>query len=102
VASSPFYAELGRRTKQRREELHLSQDEVGRALGLTRTSIANLERGEQRITAEAFVTLAAILRIDLGALAPTASPSAAAVRLVEEKAPDAIKGVLRAALARPV
>jgi transcriptional regulator with XRE-family HTH domain len=98
VASSPFYAELGRRVKQRREELHLSQDEVARALGLTRSSIANLERGEQRISAEAFVTLAAILRIDLANLAPNVSSSTAAAKLVEEKAPDAIKAALRAAL----
>lgn len=43
-----FYAELGGRVRRARETAGLSQQELARALGLTRSSVSNLEAGRQR------------------------------------------------------
>ncbi|SRR5713101_5753654 len=70
VATSSFYAELGRRVKERRTALRLTQDALASELGMQRTSIANLEKGSQRISAEAVAILAAALRVSPAALLP--------------------------------
>lgn len=70
VAASTFYVELGRRVKQRRTSLRLTQEALAGELGLQRTSIANLEKGMQRISAEAVAVLAAALRVSPAELMP--------------------------------
>lgn len=44
----PFYAELGGRVRRAREAAGLTQPELAKALGLTRSSVSNLEAGRQR------------------------------------------------------
>ena len=44
-----IYGNVGRRIKERREALGMSQEVLSVSLGLTRASIANIEAGRQRI-----------------------------------------------------
>jgi transcriptional regulator with XRE-family HTH domain len=99
VISDSFYTELGRRVKERRKELNLTQDILARDLGLQRTSVANLEKGLQRISAEAVVILANALRVPPGDLLPNVSPRGAALATsIEQRAPKVLKPALMRAL----
>ena len=55
--SEGFYEALGARIKARREEIHLRQAEVAESVGLSRTSITNIERGRQRLFLDQFVQI---------------------------------------------
>lgn len=44
-----IYGNLGRRIKERREALGMSQEVLSVSLGQTRASIANIEAGRQRV-----------------------------------------------------
>lgn len=43
-----FYVEFGRRVRAAREKASLTQEQLATALGLTRSSVANIEAGRQR------------------------------------------------------
>lgn len=45
-----LYIEFGRRLREAREASHLSQDAVAKRVGLSRTSITNIERGRQHVS----------------------------------------------------
>ncbi len=47
-----FYASLGATIRQHREASGMTQQELGAILGLSRTSITNIERGRQRLLAD--------------------------------------------------
>lgn len=65
-----FYKDLGRRMSDRRAELGLIQEEVGNRVGLSRTSITNIEKGRQRILAHDIYIIAAALEIPARDLMP--------------------------------
>jgi len=44
-----LYKEFGRRLREAREAARLSQDAVAKRVGLSRTSITNIERGRQHV-----------------------------------------------------
>jgi transcriptional regulator with XRE-family HTH domain len=67
-----LYAELGRLVRAHRDRLGLSQADLGRRVGLSRTSITNIERGRQRILVHQLVALANTLEIGPEALLPAA------------------------------
>lgn len=62
VRIEPFYAEFGSRLAQLRFAQRLSQADVGRPLGLTRASVANIESGKQRVLAHQIPILAETLK----------------------------------------
>jgi len=62
-----FYKEVGRRIRKERMERGLTQEELGAAVSLTRTSITNIERGRQKVTLQTFANIVGAL-----GLAPTA------------------------------
>lgn len=64
----PFYAELGSRLAQLRFAQRLSQADVGRPLGLTRASVANIENGRQRVLAHQLPVLASTLKCSVAQL----------------------------------
>ncbi len=45
----PIYQLFGARVRQIRDALGMTQDELRKKVGLTRTSIANIEAGRQRV-----------------------------------------------------
>lgn len=99
MSKSSFYSELGRRVKKRRTELKLTQDALASELGLQRTSIANLETGLQRISAEAVVILASALRVSPAELLPSVSShDEELVASIETKAPSNLRPYMLRAL----
>jgi transcriptional regulator with XRE-family HTH domain len=54
ITPNDFYVKLGDSIRRRREELRLTQAELGESLGLSRTSVTNIERGRQRLLIDQF------------------------------------------------
>lgn len=65
-----LYREFGRLLRRRRERAHLSQEVLGKRVGLTRTSISNLEAGRQRLPLHLVYRFADVLGIEPGELMP--------------------------------
>lgn len=83
-----FSVAFGARVKEAREKATFSQTELARRLGLTRSSVANIEAGRQHPTVERAAMIAQVTRCDPGwLLAGTAAaepPVDAAQRIVRE------------------
>jgi len=45
----PIYLDFGRRLRRARREASLTQDALGKRVGLSRTSITNIEQGNQHV-----------------------------------------------------
>lgn len=67
-----FYARLGELIKVERLRQRMSQEEVGNYLGLTRSSIINLEKGRHRPSVYQILQIAALLNIEYTKLVPVA------------------------------
>jgi transcriptional regulator with XRE-family HTH domain len=68
-----FYIAAGRRIRTVREGRGLSQAILAQRIGFTRSSVANLEAGRQRITLHLFVLIAKALGVNPDALLPDTS-----------------------------
>lgn len=83
-----FSVAFGARVKEAREKAKLSQAELAKRLGLTRSSVANIEAGRQHPTVERAAMIVRVVRCDPGWLlaGPTAAepPVDAAQRIVQE------------------
>lgn len=68
-----LYALLGERIKRlrRMQSPEMNQEKLGQVLGLTRTSITNIERGKQKLTVDALYKLCETFSVDVAALMPT-------------------------------
>lgn len=60
-----FYYWLGNKIRELRSEKKISQSELAQKLNLSRSSIANIEAGRQKILAHQFVDLAKIFNVTL-------------------------------------
>lgn len=69
-----FYEALGANIRAKREELNLTQLELGEQIGLSRTSITNIERGRQRLMADQLLSVADALNTNVDALLPIPDP----------------------------
>lgn len=67
---SALYARFGQLVRLHRKRLSLNQAEIGRAVGLSRASVANIETGRQRIPIHHLYRLAGVLKVDVHALLP--------------------------------
>lgn len=65
--------DLGRRIREGRKRKKFSQDELAASCGLTRTSIANIEAGRQRLAAHRLCEIAIALDTEPGELLPQPS-----------------------------
>ena len=61
---------LGERIRKARDEAGVTQDELGGLVGLSRTSITNIERGRQGVQAYLLTRIATVLGRSPGALLP--------------------------------
>lgn len=68
-----FYRGVGRRVRMARTGANLTQDELAEAVDLTRSSIANLEAGRQRIPLHMFAVIAERLGVQAADLLPDRS-----------------------------
>lgn len=53
-----FYAQLGRALRDARKAKGITQEQLARAVGLSRPSVVNIERGKQPLQVHAFVDIA--------------------------------------------
>ncbi|MHC5903321.1 helix-turn-helix domain-containing protein [Streptomyces sp. S6] len=66
-----FYEAFGELVRKARAAQGLSQQELGSAVGLNRTSISNIEKGRQRVALHMLFEFAAALRVEPESLLPT-------------------------------
>jgi transcriptional regulator with XRE-family HTH domain len=59
---------LGRRIRSRRQALGFSQEELAARVGLHRTYVGSLERGERNVSLENILRIAKALAVDPGDL----------------------------------
>jgi transcriptional regulator with XRE-family HTH domain len=64
------YRILGRRLRELREQKDIPQEELATFAGLTRSSIANIESGKQRVFVHQLLQFAARLKVGLNELLP--------------------------------
>lgn len=72
--SANIYLEFGVRVRKSRIAVELTQEALGERVGLSRTSITNIESGRQKILLHQFFLLAEALSVRPQALLPTAQP----------------------------
>ncbi len=68
--SDPLYTIFGSRVRALRERRNVTQEELGRRVDLSRTSITNIEQGRQRVLLHQIVDIAAALNAKPGDLLP--------------------------------
>jgi transcriptional regulator with XRE-family HTH domain len=67
-AVDAFYRSLGQRVRAARDEAGITQTQLAEGIGLTRSSVANLEAGRQRIMLHVAVSIAELLGTQLSEL----------------------------------
>lgn len=65
-----IYKAIGSRVKAKREQADLKQDQLAERVGLTRTSISNIENGRQRIQVHTLFMIAEALNVPVETLLP--------------------------------
>ena len=79
-----FYRVFGRQLAQVRRTAGLSQQALGDRVGLSRTSIVNVEKGRQRVPLHMLIEFAAALGAEPATLLPPAAPVLDGQRLPAE------------------
>lgn len=79
-----YYQELGQRIQRVRRQQNLTQENLASLVGLSRTSVVNIERGRQKVLAHILVRLAAALKVGLADLAPQLNTTAPIDELVQD------------------
>jgi transcriptional regulator with XRE-family HTH domain len=69
-----IYTTIGQRVRELREGLQMTQDELAALVGLTRTSITNIEKGIQKLGIDTLYDLAAVFGMDARDLLPEVHP----------------------------
>lgn len=65
-----LYSQIGEKIRTGREHSQLTQEDLARKVGLTRTSITNIEKGQQRVQVHTLYTIAEFLGISIYDLLP--------------------------------
>jgi len=63
-----FYSKLGKRIKELRERLGISQQSLSELLGVSRTAISQIENGERKVSTDELVKLSEIFNLNVEAL----------------------------------
>jgi transcriptional regulator with XRE-family HTH domain len=72
IMTDPFYQMFGSRVRALREKNDVTQEELGRRIDLSRTSIVNIEKGRQRVLLHQIVEIAGALDAKPAELLPKA------------------------------
>lgn len=75
-----FYAKLGENIKAVRNKRGYSQDDLTKYVGLTRTSIVNIEKGRQHPPMHVIMNIASFLNVDITELLPKQSEISKSVK----------------------
>lgn len=92
-----YYRELGQRIQRARLHQKLTQENLGTLIGLSRTSIVNIERGRQKILAHTLVRLAHALHMELSDLARESTEDLKIEELLQHL-PESTKEFVRSAV----
>jgi transcriptional regulator with XRE-family HTH domain len=65
-----LYEVVGRRLREARREMRLTQGALAESVGLSRTSLTNIEKGRQKILVHTLFALATALQIPASELLP--------------------------------
>ncbi len=100
-----FYALVGSKVRSARLAAEISQEFLANKVGLTRSSVANLEAGRQRIALHLFVAIAHALNKDACELLPERPQShrASIISDLQEEladSPESMRSFVRGAVAR--
>jgi transcriptional regulator with XRE-family HTH domain len=97
TSPDPLYARLGERVLSARRHMGMSQQQLAERVGLTRTSITNLEQGRQKIQVHTLYAIAAALGVGPETLLPALPDVSATLqeRLGEPLHPDELDWVQR-------
>ncbi|MFL5560842.1 MAG: helix-turn-helix domain-containing protein [Gemmatimonadaceae bacterium] len=69
--TAALYRAVGLRIRERRDALGMTQETLANDAGISRSSLANLERGRQQIPLHVVLALAESLNVEMAALLPT-------------------------------
>ena len=72
LQQTAFYEQLGGNIRECRKRLKLSQDALAKLIGLTRTSLTNIENGRQHPPLHTFCDILEQLKVDVWELLPRA------------------------------
>lgn len=84
----------GKMIYEKRKKLKYNQDELASAIGLTRTSVVNMEKGRQGMTVETLLKLCAVLQCKVTDILPAVpsvklKPVVKVKKVIESKNMDA-------------
>lgn len=68
-----YYAEVGRRIRDARDRSGMTQEALSSMVGLSRTSVTNIERGRQKLLLHTLRDIAAALGVAVAQLLPDQS-----------------------------
>jgi transcriptional regulator with XRE-family HTH domain len=90
MTPNPLYVEFGKLVRGYRKRSNLTQDDLAERVGLSRTSITNIELGRQKVLLHQVFMLAKSLGVNPDALLP--STRNRPVPEVEQKIPEDLTG----------
>lgn len=93
-----LYVALGKIVRSRREREGMTQDELARRVGMTRTSITNIESGRQKVQLHTLYDVADALNVPIKDLLPP--PKVATMEAIEDKLPEGLTAAEREWAAR--
>jgi transcriptional regulator with XRE-family HTH domain len=65
-----YYVSLGTKIREARLARELTQAALAEQIGISRASVANMERGEQIVSAQMLARLSVVLKVELAELMP--------------------------------
>jgi transcriptional regulator with XRE-family HTH domain len=80
----PVYLEFGRRLRAARLKARLTQEALGKRVGLSRTSITNIEQGNQHVGLHMLYALASAVGVRPLELLPEEAPAASATPSLDQ------------------
>lgn len=73
LRTDSFYREVGLKIREARDQKKLTQEDLAQTVGLTRTSLTNIEKGRQKFLLHTFVAIASALEVTPAKLLPGAN-----------------------------
>jgi transcriptional regulator with XRE-family HTH domain len=67
----PFYQQLGKRIAKARRDRKLTQDRLAATIGISRTSVTNIEKGRQLVAVHVLANFAGALGVPAADLIPS-------------------------------
>jgi transcriptional regulator with XRE-family HTH domain len=66
----PVYVHICHRIREARRAVNMTQEQLGQKLSLSRTSVANIEKGRQQVLVHTLLLISRELRVSVDSLVP--------------------------------